>query len=260
MSLLPRPRRRQRILVVDVGGSHVKALATGQTTRVRLPTGPECTAEQMVATVRAATSEWRYDVVSLGFPGPVVDGKLVAEPRNLGGGWLGFDFEAAFERPVRVINDAAMQALGGYAGGRMLFLGLGTGLGTALVVEGHLQPLELAHLPYRKKRTYEDLIGEGARERMGTPRWRRIVYDVTARFVDAMQTDSLLLGGGNARRLRKYLDRLPAGTRLGSNADAFRGGFRLWVAPEDRAVVSTPVDAPGAADAAASAGTAEPEE
>jgi polyphosphate glucokinase len=242
MRVIPRPRRRQRILVVDVGGSHVKAIATDQTESVRIPTGPSCTAEQMVAAVRDAAQGWRYDAISLGYPGPVLDGRIVAEPRNLGPGWLDFDFEAAFERPVRLINDAAMQALGGYGGGRMLFLGLGTGLGTALVIEGHLQPLELAHLPYEKKRSFEDIVGEAGRKRLGTARWRRHVFEVVGMLVEAMQTQSLLLGGGNARRLVKWAHRLPPNTRLGSNDDAFRGGFRLWMAPEDRALGETPVD------------------
>jgi len=249
MRVLPRPRRRPRILVVDVGGSHVKLLATDQTTSIKIPTGPDCTAEQMVAAVCAAVQEigWRYDVVSLGYPGPVVDGKIAVEPRNLGPGWVDYDFEAAFERPVRLINDAAMQALGGYTGGRMLFLGLGTGLGNALVIEGHLQPLELAHLPYEKKRSFEDVIGEPGRKRIGTARWRRHVFKIVGMLVEAMQVRQLLLGGGNARRLVKWTHRLPPGTRLGSNDDAFRGGFRLWLEPEDRALTETPVDVAHAA-------------
>jgi polyphosphate glucokinase len=238
----PRPRRRQRILVVDVGGTNVKTLATGQSTPIRIPSGPELTAQAMVPAVREAVRDWRYDLVSIGYPGPVVGGKIAVEPRNLGPGWVGFDFEAAFEKPVRILNDAAMQALGGYQGGRMLFLGLGTGLGSALVVEGHIQPLEIAHLPYRHGRSFEDYVGEVGRKRMSNHKWRRHVIDVVQRLYEAMQTESLLIGGGNARRLRKILGELPATTRLGSNADAFRGGFRLWLAPEDRVLLEPPLE------------------
>ena len=233
----PRPKRRQRILVVDVGGTHVKAFATGQTTPIRVPSGPGLTPLEMSTSLQAAIRGWRYDAVSIGYPGPVVDGRIVMEPRNLGGGWTSFDFEHAFDRPVRILNDAAMQALGGYQGGRMLFLGLGTGLGSALVVEGHLQPLELAHLPYRRGREFEEYVGEAGRKRVGNKRWRHFVFDVCRRLVEGMQTQSLLIGGGSARRLVKHLDKLPPNTRLGSNADAFRGGFRLWMAPEERALL-----------------------
>jgi polyphosphate glucokinase len=229
-----RPKRRLRVLVVDIGGSNAKALATGQRTRVRLPTGPGATPLETVMAVREATRDWQYDVVTIGVPGPVVDGMIVSEPHNLGPGWLGFDFEAAFEKPVRVLNDAAMQALGAYSGGRALYLGFGTGLGSALVVEGHVQPLELAHLPYRKKQTFEDYVGERGRLRLGTRKWRRHVIDVIERLSAALQVQSILLGGGNARRLRDHLDRLPLSFRLGDNVDAFRGGFRLWMAPEER--------------------------
>jgi polyphosphate glucokinase len=248
----PRPKRRQRILVVDVGGTHVKLLSTGQSTPIRVPSGPGLTPIDMVGAVREAVRGWRYDVVSIGYPGPVADGRIIVEPRNLGTGWTAFDFEAAFERPVRILNDAAMQALGGYKGGRMLFLGLGTGLGSALVIEGHLQPLELAHLPYQNGREFEEYVGEAGRRRLGNRKWRRHVYDVCQRLVAAMQSQSLLIGGGSARRLAKHLDKLPPDTRLGSNADAFRGGFRLWMAPEDRLLVQAdpvsdaalPTDAP----------------
>jgi len=220
-----------RILVVDVGGSHIKLLASGQRTRIRLPSGPTLTAAAMTAAVREAAKVWSYDVVSVGFPGPVHDGRPAAEPINLGKGWVDFDYAAAFDRPVHIINDAAMQALGGYRGGRMLFLGLGTGLGTALVIEGHLQPLELAHLPYRKGRTFEQYVGNAGLDRMGEDKWRRRVFDVVDRMVAAMQVPSLLIGGGNARLLKGHLDRLPPGTLLGTNDDAFRGGMRLWHAP-----------------------------
>lgn len=226
---------RQRILVIDIGGTHVKLIATGHRKPIRLPSGPTLTPEAMVAAVRNATAEWTYDVLSIGYPGPVAADGPAADPHNLGPGWVGFDFEKAFMRPVRLINDASMQALGGYRGGRMLFLGLGTGLGAALVIQGHLQPLELARLPYRKRKTFEHYVGEASRLRRGQRRWRRYVLDAVARLMVAMQTNSLLLGGGNARHMRRYLDRLPLGTRIGSNADAFRGGMRLWQPAHERA-------------------------
>ena len=224
----------RRVLVIDVGGSHVKLIATGERKPIKIVSGPTMTASQMVAGVCAATAHWVYDVVSIGYPGPVVADRPVAEPVHLGTGWVGFDYAAAFGRPTRIRNDAAMQALGGYRGGRMLFLGLGTGLGSAIVVEGHLQPLELAHLPYRKKRTFEEYVGEASRARRGQRRWLRYVIDVATRLNRAMQADHLLIGGGNARHLREQLARLPHGTRLGSNADAFRGGMRLWLSADDR--------------------------
>lgn len=230
----------QRVLVIDIGGTHIKLLATGHRKRIRLVSGPSLTAQAMVAAVLGATTEWRYDVVSIGYPGPVGADGPVTDPHNLAPGWIGFDFEKALKRPVRVINDASMQALGGYRGGRMLFLGLGTGLGAALVIQGHLQPLELAHLPYRKRKAFEDYVGEKSRLECGQRRWRRYVFDVVARLMVAMQADSLLLGGGNARRMRRHLDRLPAGTRIGSNVDAFRGGFRLWQPAHERAQSSWP--------------------
>lgn len=254
-----------RILVLDVGGTHVKALvlngpevsanADGGSGVVsepaRIDSGPTLTAEQMVAGIKQVGADWQYDVVSIGYPGPVVDGRPAVEPHNLGKGWLGYDFAAAFGREVRVINDAAMQALGGYQGGRMLFLGLGTGLGSALVVQGHLQPLELAHMPY-KRRTYEEYVGDAAREKAGNHKWRHTVVDVVNILHTGLQADTVLLGGGNARRLEKVLDKMPPGTRLGSNADAMRGGVRLWAEARDRAGVSLD---PGA-EAAASAVTA----
>jgi polyphosphate glucokinase len=229
----------QRILVIDIGGSHVKLLATEQRRPIKLVSGPTMTPVEMVAAVRAATAHWKYDVVSIGYPGPVVGDAPVAEPKHLGPGWVGFGFAAAFERPVKIRNDAAMQALGGYRGGRMLFLGLGTGLGSALVIDGHLQPLELAHLPYRKKKTFEDYVGEASRVRRGGNRWRRYVIDVATRLVAAMQVDRLLVGGGNARHMRDQINRLPKGTRLGGNADAFRGGMRLWLSADERLTAAT---------------------
>jgi hypothetical protein len=226
-----------RILVVDVGGSHVKALATGQPEPARVDSGPTTTPDAMVAAIRAATAGWEYDVVSVGYPGPVAGGRPAAEPHNLAPGWVGYDFAAAFGRPVRVINDAAMQALGSYRGGRMLFLGLGTGLGSALVVEGIVQPLELAHLPYRKGRTFEEYVGNAGRARLGGRRWRRHVSAVVERLHAAMQVDYVVLGGGNARRLR----RLPAAAALVPNTNAFIGGMRLWDRPEPAASLPAPV-------------------
>jgi polyphosphate glucokinase len=213
-----------RILVIDVGGTHVKALVSGRTAPIKIPSGPTMTAKAMVAAVKKATAGWKYDVVSIGYPGPVLHGKPVSEPNNLGGGWVGFNFKRAFGCPVKVINDAAMQALGSYHGGRMLFLGLGTGLGAALNVDGMLEPMELAHLPYKKGRTYENYIGDAGRRRLGKSKWRRNVIDVVTRLKAALEVDDVVLGGGNAKRLKK----LPRGVRLGSNAFAFAGGYRLW--------------------------------
>ena len=178
----------------------------------------------MVSRVRAATAGWVYTAVSIGYPGPVVHNQPIAEPHNLGRGWVGFDFKKAFGHPVRLINDAAMQALGSYEGGRMLFLGLGTGLGSAMIVDGILEPMELAHLPYRKGRTYEDYVGLRGLERLGKKKWRRHVADVIAQLKTALEAEYVVLGGGNAKLLQK----LPPGAKLGDNNNAFRGGFRLW--------------------------------
>ena len=208
------------VLVIDVGGTHVKILATGQETPRKFDSGPTMTAEQMVAGVVQAAEGWTYDVVSIGYPGPVLRGKPVSEPHNLGPGWVGFDFEAAFGRPVKIVNDAAMQALGSYEGGKMLFLGLGTGLGSAMIVDGVVEPMELGHLPYRK-RTYEDYVGERGLERLGKKKWRRYVADVVARLTAALEPDDVVLGGGNVRKLKT----LPPGCRAGDNANAFLGGF-----------------------------------
>ena len=213
-----------RVLVVDVGGSHVKALATGHKVPVRFDSGPTMTAKLMVRGVREATSAWHFDRVSIGIPAPVLHGKLVSEPRNLGAGWVAFNFRKAFGCPVRIINDAVRQALGSYKGGRMLFLGLGTGLGTALIVDGVIEPMELAHLPYKHDRTYEECIGEKGLKRLGKKHWRRHVLDVIDRLQAALEVDDVVVGGGNARLLRA----LPKGARLGSNAHAFAGGYRLW--------------------------------
>jgi polyphosphate glucokinase len=213
-----------RILVIDVGGSHVKVLATGRKVPIEIPSGPTMSAEEMVRRVRTAVAEWTFDAVSIGFPGPVLHGKPLSEPRNLGTGWVGFNFRRAFGRPVKLINDAAMQALGSYRGGRMLFLGLGTGLGSALIIDRVLEPMELAHLAYKKGRTYEDYIGQTGLKRLGKRKWRRHVLDVVTRLKAALEVDDVVVGGGNAKRLHK----LPSGVRLGSNAYAFVGGYRLW--------------------------------
>ena len=213
-----------RILVIDVGGSHVKVLATGHKKLVQIPSGPKMTPAKMVAAVQAATVDWKYDAVSIGYPGPVIHGRPIVEPRHLGTGWVGFNFNKAFGRPVKIVNDAALQALGSYRGGRMLFLGLGTGLGSALIVDNVLAPLELAHLPYKNGRTYEDHLGLAALERQGEKKWRRQVIEIVQQLQAAMQADYVVLGGGNARLLKK----LPRGIRVGHNANAFQGGYRLW--------------------------------
>ena len=212
------------MLAVDVGGTHVKIRATGHPTPRKVVSGPTMTAQAMVRAVKRLAVGFRYDVVSIGYPGVCIHNRPIVEPHNLGPGWVGFDFGRAFGRPVRIVNDAAMQALGSYRGGRMLFLGLGTGLGSAMIIDGVLEPMELAHLPYRKGRTFEDYVGERGRERLGKKRWRRYVADVVERLRAALEPDEVVIGGGNAVRLK----RLPAGVRLGNNRNAFTGGFRLW--------------------------------
>jgi polyphosphate glucokinase len=212
-----------QVLVIDVGGTNVKMLATGQETPRKFPSGSELTPETMVQGVHQTVNGWNYEVISIGFPGPVVGGRLVREPHNLGPGWVDFNFEAAFGRPVRVINDAAMQALGSYKGGKLLFLGLGTGLGSTLIVEGTIIPLELGHLPYRKG-SFEDYVGLRGMERDGKKKWRASVDDVVARLAAALLPDDIVLGGGNTKKLKE----LPPGCRAGENANAYRGGFRLW--------------------------------
>src|SRR5579863_1758559 len=211
------------VLSVDVGGTFLKILATSEKEKREFDSGPDLTAQAMVDGVKKLAGDWKYDVVSIGYPGPVLHGKPVTEPHNLGKGWIGFDFEAAFERPVKIVNDAAMQALGGYRGGKLLFLGLGTGLGTTLIADGIVEPMELAHLPYKKK-TYEDYVGERALERLGKKKWRKNVAAVIEALVAAFEPDDVVVGGGNARKL----DVLPPPCRAGDNADAFAGGFRLW--------------------------------
>ncbi len=213
-----------KILVIDVGGTHVKVSASGRTKPLEIPSGPNMTTAKMVAAVRAATTDWNYDAVSMGYPGPVVHGRPIIEPYHLGCGWVGFDFRKAFNRPIKIVNDAAMQALGSYHGGRMLFLGLGTGLGSALIVDNVLEPLELAHLPYKNGRSYEDYVGQAGLTRLGKRKWRHEVIEVVRQLKAAIQVDDVVLGGGNARLLRKP----PPGTRLGNNANAFLGGYRLW--------------------------------
>ena len=216
-----------RILVIDVGGTNLKIGGTGHKVPVKVPSGPKMTAEDMAAAVHQATEGWEYDAVSLGFPGPVVGGKPAEEPKNLGPGWVEFDFGKAFGKPVRIINDAALQALGAYRGSHMLFLGLGTGLGSALVVEGHVVPLELAHLPYRNGKTFEDFVGQRGYDRLGGKRWRKHVARVVAMLKHALQAEQVVLGGGSSKKLKE----LPEGARLGTNAHAMTGGVRLWAGP-----------------------------
>jgi polyphosphate glucokinase len=216
-----------KILVIDVGGTNVKVSATGRAEPLKIPSGPEMTPVRMAAEVKKATLGWEYEAVSIGYPGPVVHGKPVGDPRNLAPGWTRFNYERAFGKPVQVVNDAAMQALGSYQGGRMLFLGLGTGLGAALVAEGVLVPLELAHLPYRNGRTYEDHVGLRGLKRLGRRRWQKHVERVVAIFKYGLQADYVILGGGQTKKL----ERLPRGVRRGANANAILGGFRLWDQP-----------------------------
>jgi predicted NBD/HSP70 family sugar kinase len=216
------------VLVVDVGGTNVKILATGQAEPRRFPSGPKLTPEQMVAGVKEVAGEWQYDVVSIGYPGLVLQGRVAAEPHNLAPGWVGFDFAAAFGRPVKLINDAAMQALGSYKEGLLLFLGLGTGLGSALVADGVVVPMELGHLSYRRG-TFEDFVGQRGLKRLGKKKWQKHVAYGAARLMAAFHPDDIVLGGGNAKKLPQ----LPPGCRLGNNANAFLGGFRLWKGVDD---------------------------
>ena len=217
---------KPRVLVVDVGGTRIKLKATGQEEARKHPSGSNLTPQRLVDIVSKLTSDWEYDVISIGYPGPVLGGRPACEPRNLGDGWVGFDFEAAFGKPIKLVNDAAMQALGSYEGGRMLFLGLGTGLGSAVVSDGRVEPTELAHLPYKKGKTYEEYVGKHGLKRLGQKKWRKAVRDVVKRLAHALQADYVVIGGGNAEKLGE----LPPNARLGSNAHAFRGGFRLWEA------------------------------
>jgi polyphosphate glucokinase len=215
---------QRRVLVIDVGGSHVKTRVSGSRDMRQMESGPTLTPRKMVSRVLRLIGDLKYDAVSIGYPGVVVHGKIVTEPYNLGRGWVGFDFRKALGRPTVVLNDAAMQAIGSYEGGRMLFLGLGTGLGSALIVDGTVAPMELAHLPYKGSRSYEDYVGDRGRRRLGAKKWRRSVADVVAQLSKALEADYVVIGGGNARKLKK----LPKNARLGNNDFAFLGGFRVW--------------------------------
>ena len=223
--------KHTNILAIDVGGNHVKLLCTGQPEPIKILSGPKMTARKMATDVRKAAAKWKYTAVSIGYPGPVIHNQPVAEPHNLAPGWVGFDFQKAFGCPVKIINDAAMQALGSYEGGRMLFLGLGTGLGSAMIVDGILEPMELAHLPYKKGLTYEDYVGERGLDRLGKKKWRKAVTDVVVLLKKALEAKYVVLGGGNSRLIEEF----PEGVRLGDNANAFEGGFRMWQGGEDRA-------------------------
>ena len=218
------PKHYRRVLAIDIGGSHVKARVFGRRELRQFESGPDLTARQMVSKVHALTGDWTYEAVSIGYPGIVLHGKVMAEPHNLGPGWVGFDFRKAFNRPTVLLNDAAMQAVGSYEGGRMLFLGLGTGLGSAMIVDGVVAPMELAHLPYKKGRTFEDYVGAAGLKRLGGRKWRRTVSEVGAQLSSLLEADYVVLGGGNARKLKH----LPKNARLGSNEFAFLGGFRVW--------------------------------
>jgi polyphosphate glucokinase len=212
------------ILAVDIGGHHVKVLASGQNVPRLMDSGPTLTGQQMVQGVQGITSDWSYDVIAMGYPGQVVHNMPAHEPVNLGKGWIGIDYPAAFGRPVRIVNDAAMQALGSYVGGRMLFLGVGTGLGSAMVVDGRVEPMELGHLPYKHKMTYEDYVGQRGLDRLGKKKWRQEVRSIIVTWRAALQPEYIVLGGGNAKLMRD----LPPDVRLGDNNNAFVGGFRLW--------------------------------
>jgi predicted NBD/HSP70 family sugar kinase len=213
-----------KVLVLDVGGTHVKILMTGQKQPVKFVSGPTMTAQKMVAGVKRAIRGWKFDCISIGYPGPIINGHPLREPHNLGGGWMGINFRKAFGHPVKVMNDAAMQALGSYEGGKMLFLGLGTGLGSAMISDGFLEPMELAHLLYKNGKTYEDYLGIRGLEKYGKKKWRREVFRVTELLKAALEAEYVVLGGGNSKKLKT----LPAGARLGHNENAFLGGFRLW--------------------------------
>jgi polyphosphate glucokinase len=217
----------KKVLVLDVGGTHVKIHATHTRQTVKFASGPTMTAAKMVAAVKKITATWEFDVVSIGFPGPVLKNRPVREPHNLGGGWMKFDFKQAFGRPVKIVNDAAMQALGGHHGGHMLFLGLGTGLGSTLVVDEVVLPLEIAHLPYKKNRTYEEYLGNAGLQRLGEKKWLENVFKVVELLKNAFIAEYVVLGGGNARLIKKF----PPGIEPGKNTNAIRGGERLWNKP-----------------------------
>lgn len=214
-----------KILAIDIGGTHLKVKCnTGDEVR-QVPSGRKMTADRMVTSVKKMTRDWEYNMISMGFPGPVIHGKILREPYNLGAGWVKCDFEKAFGKPIKIINDSAMQAVGSYEGGRMLLLDLGTGLGTAMIVNGVVQPLEMGHLPYKKGRTYEEYVGLRGLKRLGKKRWRKAVAKVAEKLATALEPDYVVLGGGNAKLLKE----LPVNCRLGANADAFTGGFRMWI-------------------------------
>ena len=217
-------RKPQRIMVLDIGGTNVKVAGTGRAEAIKIPSGLKLTPGKMVAEVKKSVKGWNYDAVSVGYPGMVAHGRPCHDPRNLGAGWVGFNFHKAFGKPVKLINDAAMQALGSYDGGRMLFLGLGTGLGSAMVVDGILEPLELAHLPYRHGKTFEDYVGLRGLEKMGKKKWRKHVDRIVRHFIWALEADHVVLGGGNSKKLKT----LPPKCRLGDNSLAIKGGLRLW--------------------------------
>ncbi len=212
------------ILGIDIGGTNIKVQRSSKEEIIKIPSGVEMTPQKMIFEIRKVTSDWKCDLVSIGYPGVVKDNQITTEPHNLAKGWVGFDFKKGFGLPVKIVNDAAMQALGSYEGKRMLFLGLGTGLGSAMVVDGLLLPLELAHLPYRKGLTYEDYIGKEGLKRFGRKKWREHVAQIVSQLQAAFLLDYTVLGGGNARLLKE----LPPQTRLGDNSNAFRGAYRLW--------------------------------
>ncbi|SRR6185312_15783211 len=215
---------KRNVLTIDIGGTNVKLLATGQKEVRKIPSGPTLTPADMSKKVKAAVTDWEFDAISIGYPGPVIQGRPLREPHNLAAGWVKFDYRKAFGKPVKIMNDAAMQALGSYKKGRMLFLGLGTGLGSAMIVDGVMQPMELAHLPFKKGKSYEDYLGKRGLDRLGKKKWEKNVCEVVEQLRQAMQADDVVLGGGNA----KVLKNLPDGARLGNNANAFIGGFRMW--------------------------------
>jgi predicted NBD/HSP70 family sugar kinase len=224
-------KNTKSILTIDVGGTNVKVLLTGQKEPTKIPSGTTMTCKKMVVEVKKAASTWKYDGVSIGYPGPVVQGQPAIEPHNLGSGWVGMDYKKAFGVPVKIVNDAALQALGSYEGGRMLFLGLGTGLGSALIVDGVLEPMELAHLPYKEGKTYEEYTGIRGLKKLGKKKWRKNVFKIVEQLRAGLQADYVVLGGGNAKLLK---DKLPTGVHLGDNRNAFKGGQRLWDPPKER--------------------------
>ena len=231
-----------KILIIDIGGTNIKVASSDKLVPIKIPSGPTMTAEQMTKDVLAATKGWDYDCVSIGYPGPVVHDHPLAEPHNLAVGWIDFPYKKAFGKPLRFINDAAMQALGGYKSGHMLFLGIGTGLGSAMIFDGVVIPLELAHLPYRKERTYEDYVGLRGLERRGVERWRKSVLDVIERLRAALVCESVLLGGGNA----KLMENLPSHVTLGTNSNAIEGGIKLWQDMPDSATATSEAPAKSA--------------